>query len=286
MLWQQRALVWRRTMPGSHPNPIAVFGSFALALWLVLATPLFALIALMIAPLPPKKRYAIIALWSAGTIFFARVFCGIRYRVIGRENIPNVPCIFFSRHESTWETLAFQSILPPQAIVLRRSLLSIPFFGWGLRQMSPIAIDRQRGTAALRLMLRQGRARLREGFCTTKLMASLFRRQNWRNRAISAMRSRKHQPQRHRKRAENGNRIRMAAGHCAPPNQCALLPRIRIERYGTDALLHQPTGKLRKGRMAPARKCRHIYQRTRQARNARAIISLNRRVAFVKSIGN
>ena len=112
-----------------------------------------------------KKRYAIIALWSAGTIFFARVFCGIRYRVIGRENIPNVPCIFFSRHESTWETLAFQSILPPQAIVLRRSLLSIPFFGWGLRQMSPIAIDRQRGTAALRLMLRQGRARLREGFC-------------------------------------------------------------------------------------------------------------------------
>ena len=85
MLWQQRALVWRRTMPGSHPNPIAVFGSFALALWLVLATPLFALIALMIAPLPPKKRYAIIALWSAEPSFSPG--CVFRYRVCAEYSI-------------------------------------------------------------------------------------------------------------------------------------------------------------------------------------------------------
>ncbi|MGI9337807.1 MAG: lysophospholipid acyltransferase family protein [Gammaproteobacteria bacterium] len=146
-------------------NRIAVIGSFALALWQVLATPVFAFVALVVSPLPPLVRYAIIAKWSAGVIFFARLFCGINYRVIGRENIPATPCIFFSRHESTWETLAFQHILPPQAIVLRRSLLSIPFFGWGLRQMSPIAIDRESGAAALKLMLRQGRERLREGFC-------------------------------------------------------------------------------------------------------------------------
>lgn len=144
---------------------IAVVGSFLLALWMALATPVFALVALVIAPLPPLARYAIIAKWSAAVIFFARVFCGIRYRVIGRENIPASPCIFFSRHESAWETLAFQRILPPQAMVLRRNLLSVPFFGWGLRQMSPIAIDRERGAAALKLMLRQGRERLRAGFC-------------------------------------------------------------------------------------------------------------------------
>lgn len=144
---------------------IAVFGSFALALWMALATPVFALIALVISPLPPLVRYAIIAKWSASVIGFARRFCGIRYQIIGRENIPNTPCIFFSRHESTWETLAFQNILPPQAMILKRSLLSIPFFGWGLRRMSPIAIDRERGAAALKLMLRQGRERLRAGFC-------------------------------------------------------------------------------------------------------------------------
>ena len=152
-------------MAASAQNPPAVFGSLVLALWFALATPVFALIAFVVTPLPPKKRYAIISLWSAGTIFCAKVFCGVRYKVEGAENIPQTPCIFFSRHESAWETLAFQRILPMQSMVLRRSLLSIPFFGWGLKRMSPIAIDRERGAEALRLMLRQGKQRLRDGFC-------------------------------------------------------------------------------------------------------------------------
>ncbi len=144
---------------------VAVFGSFVLALWYAIGTPLFALTAILISPLPAPLRYDIIKQWSAVTIFCARVFCGIRCRVVGAENIPKEPCVFFSRHESAWETLAFQGMLPRQSLVLRRNLLSLPFFGWGLRRMSPIAIDRERGAAALRRMLRQGEERLRDGFC-------------------------------------------------------------------------------------------------------------------------
>ena len=55
---------------------------------------------------------------------------------------PRRPSVILSKHQSAWETLAFQQIFPPQVHVLKRELLWIPFFGWGLALMSPIAIDR------------------------------------------------------------------------------------------------------------------------------------------------
>jgi 1-acyl-sn-glycerol-3-phosphate acyltransferase len=69
-----------------------------------------------------------------------------------------------AKHQSAWETIAFEVFLPPQVWVLRRSLLRVPFFGWGLAMMSPIAIDRGAGMQALKQMLEQGRERLSQGF--------------------------------------------------------------------------------------------------------------------------
>ena len=74
------------------------------------------------------------------------------------------PAVILSQHQSAWETLAFQEIFPPQVLVVKRELLWIPFFGWGLALMSPIAIDRARGMAALRELARKGRERLAQGF--------------------------------------------------------------------------------------------------------------------------
>ena len=62
--------------------------------------------------------------------------------VRGLENLPQQPSIVLAKHQSAWETLAFEVFLPPQVWVLRRSLLRVPFFGWGLAMMNPIAIDR------------------------------------------------------------------------------------------------------------------------------------------------
>lgn len=135
---------------------------FALALLLI--TPPYALIALATFPLPRMLRYRIIAGWSRAVVSLARTILGIRWRVEGREHLPGSPSIILSKHQSAWETLAFQLIFPPQVHVLKRELLWIPFFGWGLALMSPIAIDRSRGTAALRAMARLGRERLGQGF--------------------------------------------------------------------------------------------------------------------------
>ena len=131
---------------------------------LLLFTPPYALLALASAPLPRMMRYRVISGWSRLTLRCLRGLCGIRWSVEGREHLPARPSVILSKHQSAWETLAFQQIFPPQVLVLKRELLWIPFFGWGLALMSPIAINRGRGMAALRQMARRGKERLEQGF--------------------------------------------------------------------------------------------------------------------------
>lgn len=135
---------------------------FALALLTV--TPLFALLTLLTAPLPRHARYRFISKWSVIMLWLLRHLCGVRWKIEGREHLPSQPAVILSKHQSAWETLAFQSIFPPQVQVLKRELLWIPFFGWGLALMSPIAINRARGLAALRQIARKGKQRLEQGF--------------------------------------------------------------------------------------------------------------------------
>lgn len=135
---------------------------FALALLLI--TPPYALVALASFPLAPLQRYRVISGWSRIVLFLARVLLRLHWRVEGRERLPERPAVILAKHQSAWETIAFQAIFPPQSYVLKRELLWIPFFGWGLALMSPIAIDRSRGVAALRALIKRGRQRLHQGF--------------------------------------------------------------------------------------------------------------------------
>ena len=135
---------------------------FTLAL--VLVTPPYAILALLTFPLPRVARYRIISGWSRLVLLLSRAILGIDWKVEGREHLPARPSVILAKHQSAWETLAFQEIFPPQVHVLKRELLWIPFFGWGLALMSPIAIDRSRGVAALRSIARRGRERLQQGF--------------------------------------------------------------------------------------------------------------------------
>jgi 1-acyl-sn-glycerol-3-phosphate acyltransferase len=141
-----------------------VLRSALFALGLMLVTPPYALLALLTFPLPRMTRYRIISGWSRLVIFLAKAILGIDWRVEGRENLPPRPAVILAKHQSAWETMAFQLIFPPHVHVLKRELLWIPFFGWGLALMSPIPIDRSRGHAALRAIARRGRERLAQGF--------------------------------------------------------------------------------------------------------------------------
>lgn len=129
-----------------------------------MATVVFSLVALATFPFPALTRYRIITVWNRVVIGLARRLLGIRYRVVGLEHLPQQPAIVMAKHQSAWETIALPILLPPLAIVIKRELLRIPFFGWGFAMLSPIAIDRSAGKEALRQITEQGRARLEQGF--------------------------------------------------------------------------------------------------------------------------
>jgi 1-acyl-sn-glycerol-3-phosphate acyltransferase len=131
----------------------------------ILITPLFTLLALLSFPLHPITRYRIISGWALTVMWLLRVLCGIRMEVRGAENIPKEPCVVLCKHQSAWETIALQKVFPPQVWVLKRELLWLPFFGWGLAMTSPIAIKRSEGREAIKQLLKQGKDRLALGFC-------------------------------------------------------------------------------------------------------------------------
>ena len=143
---------------------LVVLRSTLYGLLQIIITPLYFLIILASFPLSPLSRYRITSGWAHLMLFLLRVICGIRYRVIGAEHIPQTPGIVLSKHQSAWETLAFQEIFPPQVWVLKKELLLVPFFGWGLAMTSPIAIDRSSKKAALKQIVSQGKDRLKKGF--------------------------------------------------------------------------------------------------------------------------
>ncbi len=138
--------------------------SLLFALLQVAITIPYGLIAPLFYPLPPLARYRVMRPWSRITIWLARWILGIRYRVVGLKHLPKGPCVVLAKHQSAWETIAFQLFMPPLAFVLKKELLRIPFFGWGLAMVSPIAIDRNAGREALKALEEQGRQRLAQGF--------------------------------------------------------------------------------------------------------------------------
>ena len=129
----------------------------------VLTAPIFTLVAFLALPLNPVIRNDLISGWAHSMIWWLRITCGIRHEVSGLENLPQTPSIILSKHQSAWETLAFQAIFPTQVYVLKRELLWIPIFGWGLAMSSPIAIDRSAGREALKKLVAKGQQRLTQG---------------------------------------------------------------------------------------------------------------------------
>ncbi|HSH49167.1 MAG TPA: lysophospholipid acyltransferase family protein [Halomonas sp.] len=113
--------------------------------------------------LPLRSRYRLLNLYNHFIVAWFRMACGVRYEISGLERLPPGPCVLLSNHQSEWETVYLQLLKPPVCTVLKRELLNIPIFGWGLRLLHPIALDRSRPARAMRQVLSQGVQRLQEG---------------------------------------------------------------------------------------------------------------------------
>lgn len=134
---------------------------------MILSTLLVAVFLMISAPAPFVVRSRIARAYAGVVVHALRLLCGVNFQVQGRENIPDGAAILLSKHQSTWETYALQLFFPPHVWVLKRELMWVPFFGWGLALLKPIAIDRGSGRKAVNQIVGQGRDRLDSGIWVT-----------------------------------------------------------------------------------------------------------------------
>ncbi len=131
--------------------------------YLMLSACVFGLVMALLFFVPYRWEFALARAWARAVLWMLARLCGLRYVVEGAERLPPGNHIAMSNHTSAWETVAFFVLLPTQVWVLKRELLWLPFVGWGLKLLKPIAIDRGAGHRAAGQVVEQGRARLEDG---------------------------------------------------------------------------------------------------------------------------
>jgi len=133
--------------------------------WIVfLPSVLVAAILLSVTALfPVTVRVGILRVWIKINLDWIKLTCGLGYEVEGLENIPADGFIIMSKHSSTWETIALQRFFGPMVWVVKKELTYVPFFGWGLKAMNAIAINRGTGRKAIKQLIEDGRRRMDEG---------------------------------------------------------------------------------------------------------------------------
>lgn len=139
------------------------FRSLLFSAGMLLSTIVIATLAMLTLPLPFNYRFKFISQYARFNVWWLKQSCGIDYVVRGQDNIPTDNAIIMCKHQSTWETLILQQLFPLQVWVLKRELLWVPFFGWALALLEPIAIDRGAGRKAIKQLIKQGKNKLAQG---------------------------------------------------------------------------------------------------------------------------
>ena len=121
------------------------------------------LCGLFLIILPYSYRQRFLSNWAIFCIWWLKISLNITTDVKGSENINSSPSVIISNHQSTWETLAFQTIFPAHTWVLKQELLWLPVFGWSLALLKPIVINRGDKLNAIKKVIKQGSERLSQG---------------------------------------------------------------------------------------------------------------------------
>ena len=84
----------------------------------------------------------ILGFWSK---FCLEIFLSTKIVVKGKEKILNNEKFFIaSAHQSQFETFFLQSLFNSPVFILKKELLKIPIFGWHLKKIGSISIDRNK----------------------------------------------------------------------------------------------------------------------------------------------
>lgn len=143
----------------------AFIGSLIFGLFYIVLTIISGVVAPPIALLvKPIHRQKVLNIHNLILLTLFKLLCGVKVRIQGLENLPrDRACVVVANHQCEWETYFLQVLITPLSTVLKKELLSVPFFGWGLRMVQPIAIDRSQKSNALKQILKQGKERIEGG---------------------------------------------------------------------------------------------------------------------------
>jgi 1-acyl-sn-glycerol-3-phosphate acyltransferase len=126
-------------------------------------TVLFGTVALPILLAPRRRVMQFGRLWARSVLFLLRGIVGLDGEIRGLDKLPAGACIVAMKHQSAWDTLILPVVLGDPAIVLKRELLYVPFYGWYAARAGSIAIDRGAGARALRGMVASARQAATDG---------------------------------------------------------------------------------------------------------------------------
>jgi 1-acyl-sn-glycerol-3-phosphate acyltransferase len=135
--------------------------SFLFAVVFMAVTVPMALFLALVAPFSTATVRRGAHLWSAWFVGCARILAGVR--LVVRGSVPQGPGLVAFKHESAFETYLTLYLFRHPAVVMKQELLEIPFWGAIARRHGSIGLDRSRGPAAIKLLLREARARIAQG---------------------------------------------------------------------------------------------------------------------------
>ena len=135
--------------------------AFNIAFYAATALLGFAGLPLLVAPRSWVMRFG--RFWARCVLALLKAIVGLDGEVRGLDHLPRGPCIIAMKHQSAWDTLILPVVLDDFAVVVKRELLFVPFYGWYAARAGSIAIDRRGGAGALRHMVRAARQAVAAG---------------------------------------------------------------------------------------------------------------------------
>lgn len=142
---------------------MTVFRSVVFECFFLLWMGVLAIVFIWTLFVPFRLRLWAVLFYLHGQSLGERVILGLRYRVVGLENLPPGPVLIAAKHQSAWETLKLHLLLDRPAVVVKQELTRLPLWGWFASRMDVIAVDRKAGAKAMRGMLARAKRHAERG---------------------------------------------------------------------------------------------------------------------------
>ena len=129
--------------------------AFNIAFFGVTAVLGVAALPLLLAPRRTAMRFG--RFWAQCVLALLKAIVGLDGEIRGIEHLPPGACLIAMKHQSAWDALILPVVLGDPAVVIKRELLWLPFYGWYAARAGSITIDRRGGAGALRRMVAAAR---------------------------------------------------------------------------------------------------------------------------------